>query len=108
MVKDIKKVQQQLETKFINQRDSVEREALKVSHNERIKKLTSFSVASGNEVHSQWIKLGNYLVMKYNDGYVKDTKGQIKAAGYPKAWLEAVTKQEGVRYIINESSKKGN
>ncbi len=108
MVKDIKKVQQQLETKFINQQDSVEREALKVSHNERIKKLTSFSVASGNEVHSQWIELGNYLVMKYNDGYVKDANGHTKTAGYPKAWLKAITKQEGVRYIINESNKKGN
>jgi hypothetical protein len=58
--------------------------------------------ASGNEVHKQWVELGNFLVMKYNDGYVKDSVGRIKAKGYPEEWLNTVTKQEGVRYIINK------
>ncbi len=102
MVKDIRKVQQQLEAKFIQQQDSVEQAALKASPDERVKMLSAFSLASGNEVHTRWIELGNFLVMKYNDGYVKDSTGHIKTQGYPKEWLNTVTKQEGVRYIINE------
>jgi len=102
MVKDIRKVQQNLEAKFIKQQDSVERAALTASREERIKKLSAFSLASGNEVHKQWVELGNFLVMKYNDGYVKDSVGRIKAKGYPEEWLNTVTKQEGVRYIINK------
>ncbi len=102
MVKDIRKVQQNLEAKFIKQQDSVERAALTASREERIKILSAFSLASGNEVHKQWVELGNFLVMKYNDGYVKDSVGRIKAKGYPEEWLNTVTKQEGVRYIINK------
>ncbi len=100
MVKDIKKIQQQLETKFIQQQDSVENAVKTLPLNEQIKQLTSFSVSCGNTVHQKWIELGNFLVMKYNDGYVKDDKLQIHSKGYPKEWLEAITKQEGIKYII--------
>ncbi len=102
MVKDIKKIQAQLESNFISQQDSVEQAALKAPPDERVKILTAFSMASGNKVHQQWIDLGNYLVMKYNDGYVKDKDGHIKAAGYPQKWLKIVTGQEGLRYLIND------
>jgi len=102
MVKEIRKVQQKLENRFITQRDSIEKAVKNLSGEECIKQLTAFSVASGNLVHQQWIELGNFLVMKYNDGYVKNGKLQIRSKGYPEDWLKAVTKEEGVRYIIGE------
>lgn len=106
MVKDIKKVQQKLEHQFMAQQDSVEQFALKATKEKRIEQLTNFSLNSGNLVHKQWVELGNFLVMKYNDGYVKDENGHIKTAGYPEDWLKSVTEQEGVKYIIEENSKR--
>ena len=102
MVKDIRKVQQELENSFITQQDSVEQLAKNLSRDERIHKLTAFSVNSGNLVHQQWVELGNFLVMKYNDGYIKDENLQIKSKGYPEEWLKVVTKQEGIKYLIEE------
>lgn len=102
MVKDIKKIQQKLESQFVAQRDSVEKAVKSIPEEQRVSQLTAFSVSSGNLVHQQWIELGNFLMMKYNDGYVKNDKLQIHAKGYPEEWLKAVTKEEGVRYIISE------
>ena len=105
MVKDIKNLQQKLESRFIAGQDSLEQAIKKLPVEERIRQLTAFSVASGNEVHKQWVELGNFLVMKYNDGYVKDDKMRIRSQGYPREWLNTVTKQEGVKYLIEEGEK---
>jgi len=108
MVKDIKKVQAELENSFITEKDSIEQIALKQTGKERINTLTRFSLKSAERVHTQWIELAGYLVMKYNDGYIKDDKNRVKTLPYPQSWLKKVVKTEGERYLMErkEEDKK--
>ena len=100
MVKEIKKVQQELEQSFIRQQDSIETLAQKINTEERKKLFTEFSTGAGNLVHKKWIELGNYLVMKFNDGYLKDDKNRVKLLGYPESWLKIVTDLEGEKHLL--------
>jgi dipeptidase len=103
MVRDIKKIQNELETIFILEKDSIEKEVLKLPVEERKKILTDFTVKTGEIVHKRWIELGDFLVMKYNDGYYKDDKNQIRNMSYPKWWLNKITEIEGERYIFENA-----
>ncbi len=100
MVQEIKKVQAGLEASFIRQQDSIEHIARQLPAEERRKLFTQFSLQSGNRVHEQWIKLGDYLVMKFNDGYRKDDENRVRALGYPERWLEIVTRLEGEKHLL--------
>ena len=40
-------------------------------------------------VVDDWWALSDYLVMKYNDGYV-NSRGERRSVGYPKEWLDLV------------------
>lgn len=102
MSKDIKKVQKYYEDKFIRQQKGIETAALKLDYDERVKFLSNYSSQSGQQIHNSWVKLGNRLVTKYNDGYVKDSLNHIGTKGYSNEWLEEIVKQEGERFIIND------
>lgn len=41
------------------------------------------------KVVDDWWKLADYLIVKYNDGYINTPKGR-KAVGYPEWWLDEV------------------
>jgi dipeptidase len=106
MVKDIRKVQHELETGFMHQQDSIEQVALKMPAEQRRKVLTGFSVQCGNTVHEKWVELGNYLVMKYNDGYIRDEQNKVTKLGYPEEWLRIVTNNEGEKYLLESAAEK--
>ena len=40
----------------------------------------------------RWRELAEALFTKYNDGYVKDDKGEPQELGYPESWLREVVK----------------
>ncbi|PLX11845.1 MAG: hypothetical protein C0598_07195, partial [Marinilabiliales bacterium] len=101
MVNDIKEIQSQLENEFLIMQKAVEAAALKMDDKNRMLYLNNYSVNSGNKVHNAWIKLGNELISKYNDGYVKDSNYRINAHPYSKEYLKKVIEIEGDRYIIN-------
>ena len=52
--------------------------------------LTQYSVGQAEEVIRRWKELGEFLLMKYNDGYVKDENGRPQEVGYPEPWLRKV------------------
>ncbi len=106
MVKDIKKVQYELESKFIKEQDSIEKTALNRQGAERIKTLTEFSIKCANTVHDRWVELAGYLVMKYNDGYKKDEKNRVHSLPYPEEWLKKVVEIEGEKYLIEDKKEK--
>jgi hypothetical protein len=54
--------------------------------------LTRHSVSYGEQVVKRWRELGEFLLTKYNDGYVKDEKGRPRGVGYPPEWLREVVK----------------
>ena len=41
-------------------------------------------------VVSQWRKLSEQLVVKYNDGCITDDKGIMRQVGYSRRWLSYV------------------
>ena len=92
IVVDIKDVQKELENIMISQQPAIEKMALGFNEGERIEFLTNYSVKMGEMVHDRWVELGNRLVTKYNDGYIKDDHNHIQTKGYPEEWLEMISR----------------
>jgi hypothetical protein len=46
--------------------------------------------------------LGEHLVTKYNDGYVKDERGRPQEAGYPDTWLQKVLSKRPDQFRLPE------
>jgi dipeptidase len=98
MVKDIQKVQQELEGNFLALQPAIEKtaQAMLAADPERARRfLTDYSVSSGEQVARRWRELAGALFTKYNDGYVQDAKGEPKELGYPESWLREVVKARG-------------
>ena len=102
MVEDIKEVQSYFEEKFTFQQEAVEKAAMKLEGEDRIKFLTNYSAQAGEQIHNAWVKLGNHLITKYNDGYVKDSSNRIHSKGYSDEWLQKLIEHEGERFLIEE------
>ena len=102
MIKDIQKVQNELENKIISQQDSITAVAKKLNRQERIEFLTDYSVNCGKMVVNEWKKLGEYLIMKYNDGYVKDEKKHITSPGYPNEWKQEIINRHPDKFEIKK------
>jgi len=97
MVQDIRKVQSALEGQFLSLQPVVEETALELHEKDPellAQYLTNYSVGAGEQVVRRWTELGEYLVTKYNDGYVKDERGRPRGAGYPSEWLKEVLKSK--------------
>lgn len=95
MLPEIQAVQKNLEGNFLQLQPVVEETALKL-HKKDSKLLTDFltdySVSRGELVTKRWKELGEHLITKYNDGYVKDERGRPKEQGYSEEWLRKVVK----------------
>jgi len=100
MVMDIVSEQQRLENMFVSQQDSVEAEVLKMNKADRVKYLTNYSSSMGEIVHDNWVTLGDRLITKYNDGYIKDDNNKIKTVGYPDEWLKNISREEAGRHRV--------
>ena len=90
MIEDIREVQSALEGEMIRQADSISTALAGMPKEKQVEKLTAFSNQWGEKVHAEWIKLGEHLLTKYNDGYVKDENGKINEVGYPDAWMQQI------------------
>jgi len=109
MVRDIQKVQARLEDEALNAQDSIDKKALGLYHSDKDKMvafLTDYSVKQGEKVVDEWRQLGFYLIMKYNDGYVKDADHHIQTKGYPQHWYNTVIRCDGDRYKIKDATKE--
>jgi dipeptidase len=105
MVKDIKKVQSKLEGQFMSLQPIIEKTALELYNTNPellTSYLTNYSVSQGEEVVKQWIELGEFLLTKYNDGYVKDENGRPRGLGYPVEWLKKVIEEKPDQFKIPE------
>jgi len=103
MVKDIVKVQQELEGNFFALQPAVEKTALEMltSDPERARRfLTDYSVSAGEQVFRRWRELGESLFTKYNDGYVRNDAGEPQELGYPETWLREVVKSNPQRFRV--------
>ncbi|KPL22083.1 MAG: peptidase C69 [Bacteroides sp. SM1_62] len=112
MTEDVKKVQAELESKYINNSEAIDKAALALYNKdpEQARKfLTDYSVGVGEQTFKRWKELGQYLLVKYIDGNVKKERdgkfiyngfgGNIPPdpdqPGYPAWWYEKIAEDKG-------------
>jgi len=113
MVQDILKVQTVLEGQLLELQPVIEKTAAELLDKDpelMVRFLTNYSVSQGDMVVKRWIELGEHLICKYNDGYVKDENGRAQGVGYPSEWLKTVLKTKPEQFKLptwGEDKKDG-
>lgn len=117
MIGDLHEVQATLEKSFNDMQEGIEAKAMKLyaQNPEEAKAfLTDYTNLTAEHAFNSWKKLGEFLIVKYNDGVVKRVKnGQferdaeghaapVMRPGYPEDFLKEYVKQTGDRYKIKE------
>lgn len=112
---DLKKVRDELENQYAANQKTVENEALelmKTSKLEAEEYLDSYTNKVAGEMLERWKALGEFLIVKYNDGVTrKEENGVFKRtkhglgerpvrSGYPNAYREKIVQETGGRYAV--------
>lgn len=115
MIKDIKKVQNELETKFIAYTPAVDAaaaELYKTNKDLAREFITDYSCNQGNNTVKRWKKLAQYLLVRYKDGNeMKYKNGKFERTpyggavypnqpGYPQWWYKEIIKQTGDKFKL--------
>jgi len=97
MIEDIRAVQRRLEGDLIALQPAVDQ-----TPDLMTRYLTDYSVTHGNLVVKRWRELAEYLMRKYNDGYVQDENASPREVGYPEEWLREVLKSRPEQFKLPE------
>lgn len=115
MIKDIRKVQQELENGHQDKLPAIDAAAMKLYEKdpaEAAKFLTWFSTTTADDATARWKKLGEYLIVKYIDGNVKrEENGQFKKnpyglssyptfPGYDEEYYRSIVRSAGERLQV--------
>lgn len=113
MVGDVRALQSELEEAFNTAQGGVESVAaqLLAKDADAAKRfLTRYTGITAQSTHDAWRRLGEYLVVKYSDGVIRQTEGRtfkrnaigqpagVIRPGYPKDFLKEYVRQTGDRY----------
>jgi dipeptidase len=108
MIQDIQKVQKDIEDLEFDLQPAIEQAALNLmSSNPQMIPvfLTRYCLSNAQMNLDRWWKLADFLVTKYNDGYVHDGQGRPREAGYPEKWLREEIKKYPEKFILKEKQK---
>jgi dipeptidase len=118
MIDDMRKVQNNLEDTYEQAQAGIEQAAIALLEKNPAKGkefLTNYTSMTAQCAVDAWKKLGEYLIVKYNDGVVKRTHkdgsfvrpqyehgngAPLVRPGYPKEFLEELVKATGDRYKV--------
>lgn len=121
MIGDLRSMQAEMENRFSHNQDSVETVAKTLYTTNPIaakKMLTDYSIACAQSTHDAWRRLGEFLIVKYNDGVVRREKNgkflktkdgnavSVKRPGYSQEFIKEYVKQTGERYLIPKQEKE--
>jgi dipeptidase len=111
MIKDVIKVQQELEGHFFENVPAIDMAALSLWNNGKkelaLDFVTNYSVNAANNTVKRWKELSHFLLVKYKDGNVmKETDGVFERTetgmapspdqpGYPQQWYRSIVEQTG-------------
>ncbi len=116
---DIRKVQRELENKFVAEIRDIDWQAneyYKISPEKARDYLTWYSTKTADETINRWRKLGEFLLVKYLDGNVKKEKNGVFERnpwgypvspgwpGYPDSWKQQIKEKTGDQFKV---PKKG-
>jgi hypothetical protein len=99
---EIRAAQKDIESNLLAIQPAVEKTAVELAKtNPKLatRYLTDYSIMHAELTVSRWRALFEHLVMKYNDGYVRN-QGKSSDVGYPEAWLREVVRQQPDRFRI--------
>ena len=105
MIQDIRAVQGELEGTFLALQPAVEKTAVELAGSNpelMTRYLTDYCTSHAELVVKRWRELGEHLVSKYNDGYVKDENNRPQEKGYPESWLRKVLKERPDQFRLKE------
>ncbi len=120
MIDDLREVQKQTEEGFFTAQEEVESKALemyKENPGKAKEYLTSYTVQTAQNMLDGWKKLGEFLIVKYNDLVVKRVKdgkfertstglcAPVIRPGYPEAYNWKVIQETGNRYKVTDLKK---
>ena len=91
MIEDIREVQKEIEDLAFQLQPAIEAAALELlKKNPRLVEtyLTNYCVVNAEASIKKWWRLADFLVTRYNDGYIQDEKGRPREIGYPGKWLK--------------------
>ena len=115
MIGDLREVQQTLEESFFTAQPGIEQVAQELCRKdpkEAVHFLTNYTNQMAQSAFESWKKLGEFLVVKYNDGVTKRVKdgrfernaigqpARVIRQGYPEEFLKEYVKQTGKRYKV--------
>jgi dipeptidase len=110
MSKDVQIVQDSIEYFYISNQSNIDQQALALLEEDKSKCqefLANYAVHETNKLMKLWIALGEHLITKYNDGYVKDKNGRAQDVGYPASYRNEVLKhRESIKLPIWEKDEK--
>lgn len=117
MVGDMRQVQNDLEDTYATAQAGIEQEAQRLytqSPSKAQEFLTQYTAMTAQDAVSRWKRLGEYLIVKFNDGAVKKMKnGQLQRPetgnsaplsrpGYSQEFLQELIRTTGERYKVKE------
>ncbi len=105
MIEDIQAVQSELEDRFLAMQPVIEQTALTLAETdpELMREfLTQYSVGQAEEVVRRWKELGEFLLTKYNDGYVNGDDAEMES-GYPENWLREVIRARPGQFRLDQA-----
>ena len=103
---DIQAVQRETEKKFLALQPAVEQTALRLAKSDKAAlhaHLTDYSNSCGQRVLRRWRELAGEILVKHNDGWLKNPGEIPKGVGYPEPWRRRVVKERGADYSIEGS-----
>jgi dipeptidase len=112
IIKDIQKVQSELEGRFLALQPFIERTALelnKENHELMLDYLSDYSYSQAELTVERWRELWKYLVVKYNDGYINDVSQgngrHPKGVSYSNSWLLRLLQERPGYYDVKWKDK---
>jgi dipeptidase len=118
MIDDVRRVQSGLEDTYIDAQEGIEAAAVKLyaENPDKAKEfLNNYTTMMAMNAVDSWKHLGEYLIVKYNDGVVKKTNADgslmrpkygngapLTRPGYPKEFQEILVKATGDRYKVKK------
>lgn len=115
MIDDMRTVQNSLEDMYADAQEGIESTAMKLYTQDPQKAkdfLTNYTGMAAQTAVDSWKKLGEFLIVRYNDGVVKRVKNgkivrpetgntaPLDRPGYPQEFLNEVVKATGERYLV--------
>jgi len=113
MIPEIRKVQKEMEERFIEEVQGIDMAAstlYKKNPAQAVQFLTDFSVERGQYTVKRWKELYRYLFTRFLDGNIKEKDGdnqnpKVKQPGYGEEWLRQIVRETGDRYKVPQTKK---